>query len=114
MGDTGSAVWATLELPGYHQHSDTPAHRRYLQARHRHLFRIRVELSTDPGANHVDPHDLQGMIRAWWGPHTRECGTAACAYVAAEIGNFLTDQDLSVATVDVAEDGECGATIRYR
>ena len=105
-------VWTTVSVPGFHRWPDATDARSYLADRHRHLFRITAHVAVAHDDRDVEFHDLQDLIRAWWGPVTRECGASSCEDLARQVRNHLKeDHRLDVVSVEVSEDGESGATV---
>ena len=103
-------VWATVDLPGFHHWPGAPPHREYLGAPHRHLFRVTACAAVDDEDRETEFHDLADAIRAWWGPGTREWGSASCETLARWLAADLAGRGIPVTETEVSEDGECGAT----
>lgn len=106
-------VWAAVRVPGFHRWPGATGRRAYLAERHRHLFHIRVEVAVAHDDRDVEFHDLQDEIRGWWGYGPRECGTDSCEALARQLGEHLAATGMRVVRVDVAEDGENGAVVRF-
>lgn len=106
-------VWAKVALPGFHRWPGATGRRAYLADRHRHLFHIRAEVAAGHDDRDVEFHDLQDLIRDWWGPDTRDHGSNSCEHLARALGQYLTDEGCTVVSVEVSEDDECGAVVRF-
>ena len=104
-------VWASAALPGFHRWPDAPPQREYLAARHRHLFRVTAHVAAGHDDRDTEFHDLQDLIRAWWGAGPRECGDASCETIARALAGHLGRAALRVVQVEVSEDGENGAIV---
>lgn len=105
----GVTVWARVALPGFHCWTAAAGRRGYLAARHRHLFIITATARTSRDRQ-VEFHDLADLVREWWGPGAREWGGASCESIARDLAGHLAARRIDVASVDVSEDGEAGAT----
>lgn len=107
-----TTVWTKVALPGFHRWPDAHESRAYLRDRHRHLFEITATCAVSHDERDVEFHDLQDVVRAWWGPGVRELGSASCETLARDLLIHLDDLGLRPVRVDVSEDGESGATVR--
>lgn len=108
---TNTTVWTRLALPGFHRWPAASGARAYLADRHRHLFHLEVEVPVDHDERQVEFHDLQDLVRDWWGPGARECGDASCETLAKQLLDHLHAHGIRPCRVVVAEDGESGATV---
>ncbi len=106
-------VWATARLPGFHRWPGAPAHRAYLRDRHRHLFHVRAAVRVAHDDRDTEFHDLSDMIRGWWGPGARECDAMSCEALARELGAWLRNRGVAVASAEVSEDGESGSVVTF-
>ncbi len=107
-----TTVWTTVTLPGFHHWPAATGRRSYLADRHRHLFRITAHVAVAHDDRYVEFHDLQDIIRAWWGTGPRECGSASCEVLARDLWTVLEEgYQLEPTQVEVSEDGESGATV---
>lgn len=108
-----TTVWTRIVLPGFHRWPGAGGQRQYLADRHRHLFVIEVEVPVVHDDRDVEFHDLQDLIRQWWGPDAREWGAASCEHIAKELLAHLQGaHGINPSRVTVSEDGESGATLR--
>ncbi|MCC9309115.1 hypothetical protein LN042_18850 [Kitasatospora sp. RB6PN24] len=112
MTTSTAIVWTEVRVPGFHHWPAAPEHRSYLRARHRHLFHLQARIHVDHDDRAFEFHDLQDVIRAWWGPGDRECGAASCELLARSLAGHLAALGLRVEQVSVSEDGEAGAIVR--
>lgn len=118
----GLTVWATAELPGFHRWPGAPDHRAYLRDRHRHLFKLRVEVQVHHDERDIEFHDLSDAMRYWWSTWTdgvhegvAEWGPHSCEAIATELSEYLGAQgtlDHREWMIEVSEDGESGARLR--
>jgi hypothetical protein len=103
-------VWTRAELPGFHRWPGAHEKRSYLRDRHRHLFAITVHTPVHHDERDTEFHDLQDLIREWWGPEPREWGASSCETIARDLHDYLAARGIAAARIDVSEDGESGAT----
>lgn len=111
-----SRIYVNLTEPGWHYWPGAPDHRRYLSMSHRHLFEFRVSLTVHHDDRDVEFHDLIEVVRSAIealsaGPRC-DFGPRSCEAIARELCHFLVvEAELGgrQITVDVSEDGECGA-----
>jgi hypothetical protein len=75
------------------------------------VFHVKATAAVSHDDRDIEFHDLSDMIRTWWGPGARECGSASCESLARELAGYLGDQGVVVASVEVSEDGESGAVL---
>lgn len=107
-----TTVWTSLALPGFHRWPEAAGtHRGYLAERHRHLFHIRVHVGVRHDDRDVEFHDLQDLVRLWWGDGAREWDTTSCEGIARQLWTYLEECRLAPTVVGVSEDGESGATL---
>lgn len=106
-----TTVWTRVELPGFHRWPNAHPPREYLRDRHRHLFHIEVEVPVRHDERDVEFHDLQDLIRSWWGPR-REWGAASCESIAKALFAHLRDEHgIRPTRITISEDGESGANL---
>lgn len=109
-----ATAWATVDLPGWHHWPDAPPHRSYLRAPHRHLFRVRAEVVVNHDDRDVEFHDLQDVVREWWEQYgDGDVGPRSCETLARLLAAALVARGFAPATIDVSEDQENGATVRF-
>jgi hypothetical protein len=102
-------VWATVDLPGFHRWPSAPPRRTYLASTHRHLFRVTAHAAVTHDDRETEFHDLADAIREWWGPGARHWDDASCETIARRLAVHLAARCVPVVTVEVSEDGQCGA-----
>ena len=108
-----SLVWVKVALPGFHYWEHASGKRDYLASRHRHLFHIEVEVPVSHDDRDVEFHDLQDLVRVWWGPSPREWGGSSCETIARTLADYLVVSGVEPSRVTISEDGESGATITW-
>lgn len=108
MSDT--TIGARITVPGFHRWPGATGQRAYLADRHRHLFHVEAVAHVTHDERDVEFHDLQDMLRAWWGAPPRECGSDSCETLARDLTGHLEEAGVLVQSVTVSEDGEAWAT----
>ena len=104
-------VWTRVALPGFHCWPGAHETRAYLRDRHRHLFIFTVWTEVHHDERDTEFHDLQDLVRAWFGPNPREFGAMSCEAIARDLAAWLDIEHVIIVTrIDVSEDGESGAT----
>lgn len=116
------SVWTTLSVPGFHNWPEAPASVKHLRERHRHLFKIKVELGVNHNERQVEFQLLQANLEGFilnegmfdQGPLGVEFKDRSCESIAQALMGFLIDFYPSCYPyqVTVSEDGESGATLR--
>jgi hypothetical protein len=101
-------VWVTHRFAGYHQWPDAPVERAYLRNRHRHLFHVKVTVSVAHDNRDVEFHDLLDSVAAACDFLEQPLGS--CEMIAAALAkNVQAAWPGRRVSVEVSEDGECGA-----
>lgn len=109
-----TTVWSTVNLIGFHRWPEAPDHRAYLRDKHRHQFEVTAWVVVDHAARQVEFHDLRTLITSWWLRTPDDRGASSCEAMADDLAAFLSEQcHLTVAEVQVSEDGYDGARIDY-
>lgn len=103
-----ATVHTRVELVGFHNWPDAPAHRDYLADRHRHTFHVCPTVVVSHDNRDVEYHDLRDIVAQWWQP---EQGGRSCEMMARDLIEHLSSMGLSVVSVEVNEDGADGSTV---
>lgn len=107
------SIYITYSVEGFHRWKDAEGKRAYLSNLHRHLFKVKVTLSVFHEDREVEFHDLMDFCKdrsqvfnemSDW-----SCETHA-EYLLEELKFNYNDRTI---TVEVSEDGECGAIVEY-
>lgn len=116
-----TTVYATTDVVGFHSWPDAPAEVQYLASRHRHSFKIRIELEVRGNDRQVEFHMLKRAFHQYLGrglaPHDEHgemaFGSMSCEDIASEIMEWLTENypDRRWYEVHVSEDGENGVVV---
>lgn len=119
-----TSITVRFQAVGFHRWRTAPTSRAYLAQPHRHLFHIAATIEVFHNDREVEFHDLLDEIRLHSAfssecilshlPSNNEYMDWSCETHAKHIMNHLQSiypaRDISV---EVSEDGECGATINY-
>jgi hypothetical protein len=112
--------YVTLQVVGFHNWPDAPAHLEYLRARHRHVFHAKVTFP-QPSDRAIEFHQFQRLaLRTLWNmgetsePYGVDYGSHSCETIARVLGHLLLEAcpGPDWIEVDVSEDGECGSIVR--
>ncbi|MFE9254269.1 hypothetical protein [Streptomyces sp. NPDC006879] len=109
-----ASIWVEQRLPGFHRWPEAPPERDFLASRHRHLFRVRVDVLVAHDERDLEFFDVADLIREWWGPGEHEFGPASCEAMARGLGQWLIGRGLPVAETSVAADDEGGSRLVWR
>lgn len=110
-------IFVKFVLEGVHCWSNAPAHRQYLAKPHRHLFHFRVETTVDHPDREIEFHDLLTLSRdiasnfIRYNEQIRENISWSCELFAGILARRLASEYSRGFTVEVSEDGECGAIV---
>lgn len=114
------AISITFSQIGFHCWRQAPQPRAYLINRHRHLFRIRVEVTVSGDGREIEFHDLLDFCLEWFDTNEQgvqqhgEYGTLSCEALAERLGNRVcTEWPNRPVAIMVSEDGECSAIVRF-
>lgn len=106
-------VWVTFQRRGFHYYADAPDDVDYLKFRHRHLFKFRIGFEVTHDNRELEFHQELNWLESLFGTEIDIDGKS-CEMLAADIHKHIVVRHGLIAhTVEVAEDGECGATVEY-
>lgn len=106
-------VGTRVRLPGFHRWPEAHEERAYLRQKHRHLFGVEAVVRVGHDDRDVEFHDLQDMLRQWWGEGAPDLGRSSCEDLARSLDSFLAGvMGLAVESVTITEDDESWATYR--
>lgn len=116
MTATPATIHVRFTMEGFHYWPDAPDHRNYLAFEHRHLFCVEVSTQVDHDDREIEFHDLRDeAIVAFKANYTnaiaKVLGALSCEMIARNMGAALADKHARAFTVQVWEDGECGASV---
>ncbi len=102
-------------VEGWHNWPGAPAHRAYLAHRHRHLFHVTARCLAEHDEREIEFHDLQDRVRGLlrvMGSSEGQFGGMSCEAIARQVAEALARGYGRPFSVEVNEDGECGATVQ--
>ena len=112
-------VVATYKIQGFHNWPDAKGEVDFLSFKHRHLFHIKVVARVSHDNRDVEILDMQTLIiEAIAANYEAErlgvlFESDSCEQIARKIALTLMEDNLRIAEVEVLEDGENGAILRY-
>lgn len=108
-----TTIWVESLLTGFHNWPDAPKERDYLASRHRHTFKVRLDVRVRHDERDVEFHELTERLGRWWGPGDREWGAASCEAIARQLVTDLRGDGVGATAASVSIDGEGGALVRW-
>ena len=113
MSNPVTSVFCQGYVEGFHHWPDAPDEVGHLRARHRHMFGFRVEIIVTHDNRDVEFIIAKREVLSYLGSHPIE-GTESCEMIAKRIRDHLvTIRDWQVAMIEITEDGENGAVVRW-
>lgn len=112
---TSMMVWVTFQRKGYHFYPNAPEDVAYLRDRHRHLFKFRVGITAKHENREIEFHQFLNKIESWYDSGALELNHKSCEMIADDLAQRIEDEYGAGRrlTIEVAEDGECGAICEY-
>lgn len=112
-------IICTFKVVGFHNWPQAPQKVSYLKARHRHLFKFRVEHCVSTGDRDVEFHSisasaqrcLEEMYEASYIEDGYDFGDRSCETIAMELVGELRHIGYSPSAIEVWEDDEHGARV---
>lgn len=133
MSTVRKVVWATFDVVGFHYWPDAPHEVAYLKHDHRHVFKYRVEVEVQGSDREVEFQILKScaldhVARTYMKRARHEVGLCigakvvyepgyefgkrSCEMLAWEMLEYLRGAlGVHSVSVEVSEDGECGARV---
>lgn len=107
-------IFVTFQRHGLHKYPGAPDEVSYLAAPHRHLFKFRVEVAVTHDNREIEFHMFQNWLMGQYEQGVLELDYKSCEMIAREMVRTIIGAwgDRKI-TIEVAEDGECGAVLRY-
>ena len=106
-------LWVTSSFIGFHQWPEAPNVVAYLRNLHRHVFGVKVTVQVTHSDRQVEFHLLKAFMDSYISsdllPMLRRSPSMSCEQLARAIGSDLLLSNYRVVSVQVDEDGECGA-----
>jgi hypothetical protein len=114
-----TTVWCTTEFVGFHCWPGAPSDVKYLRDVHRHVFKVRVEVFVQHSNRDVEFQSLKRNVDAFLkdgvaaSMKLESARSWSCEMIAAQVAEYVTQNNIIVKEVSVSEDGECGATVSF-
>jgi hypothetical protein len=119
MARSDKKIWVTFQKSGFHRYpaagedpnlSDVS----YLAARHRHLFKFRVEIEIFHNDRELEFHQVLNYCESLYKDNHLEIDYKSVEMLADDLYDQLASRypDRYMA-IEVSEDGECGCRIEY-
>jgi len=113
MSEPITLVYCRGSVEGFHRWPEAPEEVSHLRTRHRHMFGFRVEIRVGHDDRDVEFIIAKRAVLSYLGQHPVK-GTESCEMIAKRIqGHLVTVRGWNVAMVEVDEDGENGAIVRW-
>ena len=109
-----SIIWVKYTQEGFHFWEDAPDDVAYLKNEHRHLFNFKVSFKVTHDERDLEFHQVMRKCKKISEELLRvaRINGGSCETIAREFYNYLYKLNkLPVVSVEVSEDGECGALI---
>ena len=106
-----SSIWVTFSKVGFHCYPDAPEQVAYLRSRHRHIFNFKVTMPVTHANREVEFHMLKTHCESFYADNALEVDGKSCEMLAKELADKLVVFYARDVTVEVNEDGECGAIV---
>ena len=106
-----TSIWVTFARHGIHCYPEAPFEVAYLRQPHRHLFQFKVSMPVFHDDREVEFHMLQNWIARQYETGVLNFDYKSCEMLAHELASALVDKYARSITVEVSEDGECGAVV---
>ena len=110
-------IWVTFKKHGVHRYPDAPEEVAYLRSPHRHLFGFKVEITVFHDDREIEFHMFQNWLLALYDKDDLQLDYKSCEMIAQDIIQAIYsryDCTNRTVTVEVDEDGECGARVTSR
>lgn len=109
-------VFATFRAVGFHNWPGAPDAYAYLRSKHRHEFHCKVEIAVGGSNREVEFCHFKDVAH---GEFIKLCtadgdfGSRSCEMIADDLRAALLHLHYRVSAVEVSEDGENGAVLRW-
>lgn len=106
---TAATIWVNFTDARFHRWPQATGKREYLRSLHRHLFHIKVSTTVQHDDREIEFHDLLEMAKVEF--VKMDVKDMSCEAMARALGKILAHRYGRDFIIDIAEDGECGATV---
>ena len=107
-------IWVTFRRKGVHYYASAPEDVSYLRSPHRHLFHFKVTVTVDHNDREIEFHQFLNWCESLYDSGTLALDHRSCEMIAEDlIERIRQSYPNRSGEVEVSEDGECGAIIRW-
>lgn len=110
-------IWVTFKVRGFHCYPNAPEPVAYLRERHRHQFGFRVWIEVFGDNREIEFHMTQAWLESLYAKDgALEADGKSCEMLANELYAHMVEEQRFQNRdiwIEVDEDGECGAFMRY-
>ena len=111
---TNRRIWVTFRRKGLHYYSTAPEDVGYLRNLHRHLFLFKVTIGVHHNDREIEFHQFLNWCEEQYTSGVLSLDHKSCEMIAEELIALIdTRFPGRSGSVEVAEDGECGAIISW-
>jgi len=111
-----TSVYVTTTFVAFHNWPGAPVKVEFLRHLHRHVFHVRVEVDVSHSDRDVEFFIFKELVDGLCILHfhgNRLIGIS-CEMIASTLANMLAAEGYTMRSVEVSEDGENGAILRYQ
>lgn len=113
ISKVSTQIWVRFQRKGFHHFPGAPDQVKYLESRHRHIFKFEVGIDVFHDDREIEFHMFQTELEELYNG-TLEIDNKSCEMLAQDICSYISSKYSGRNFyVDVSEDGECGARIKY-
>lgn len=107
-------VFVQFQKEGIHRYPDAPAGVEFLKHPHRHIFHFRVTISVTHNDRDIEFILFKRELENLYSVGTMEVDYKSCEMLAEDLINYISKNYPGRSIdVEVSEDGENGATLKY-
>ena len=107
-------IFITFQKEGIHCYPDAPAGVEFLQHPHRHIFHFRVTIDVWHNDRDIEFILFKRELESQYESGTLQMDHKSCEMLAEELINYIAvEYPNRKIRVEVSEDGENGATLKY-
>lgn len=112
-------IYVTFQRKGFHYYPGAPEQVKYLELKHRHLFKFKVTIQVFHEEREIEFHMFQDFLEGQYNAGLLELDGKSCETIANDLARRIQDiygpraPNDRYLQVEVSEDGECGAICEY-
>lgn len=114
MSVSSRKIWVTFSQYGIHRYPAAPDEVGYLRSEHRHLFRFKVTIDVYHDDREIEFHMFLNWCLEQYDRGMLQLNHQSCEMLAAALlESIASTYPGRAASVEVSEDGECGAILEW-